>query len=160
MEVCKLDFWEDNNVMEYVTYICTKEESNKLLAYILHTNPTLIRHISHRFGYNIGMSCVKFCSNTDTFDYIVKATINDEVASLQTDPRGNNIGMLCAEQKKQELFNLAYQNPKARLQKNRNGDNMAMIAQNNGLIVPPLSEEEVKEYYEQIITEKVDEICK
>ncbi len=61
--------------------------------------------------------------------------------------------MYAAHYKNQELFDIAY-HPKARVQKNKQGDTMEMIANNNGLIIPPLTEEQVYDYHDEEISKK------
>ena len=46
------------------------------------------------------------------------------------------------------------------MKKNDAGDTMEMIANNNGLIVPPLSDETVYNFYNGIVSKKVQDIRK
>lgn len=159
-DVCTMQMWDDKTTIGYLALM----DRYPLLMQILEKHPDLIRHQTKDgnlwldFAYK--MNHINTDKNIINLNKLLKKVIMDDIACLQVDKNGNNIGMLCAKYKNQELFELAYKNPEARKQVNKDGDNMAMIANNNGLIVPPLSEEEVKEFYTQQIHSKVDEICR
>lgn len=161
-DVCTMQMWDGNITIEYLALT----DRYPLLFEILDEHPCLLRYptsssenLGLEFAYKINNDNKNTNIDANAIEFI-KRFINDEIACLQVDKNGNNIGMLCAKHKNQELFELADKNPKARQQVNKDGDNMEMIANNNGLIVPPLSEEEVRDYYKEQLCKKVDEICK
>lgn len=159
-DVCSNPFYLCWNLLEYLAYY-EKENDNTSIYSIIHKHPSLLTY-QNSYGYNIAMDIVRFQNDSCVkhFMPIIESAIKDPVASTQQNNKGYNIGMLCAEYKYQQLFDLAYKNAAAREQVNNNGDNMVMIAQNNGLIIPPLSEEEVRDYYKSRIESQIDEICK
>ena len=159
-EVCKMSIWSNVSVIEDLL-VYTKDEKYHNIAYqAINTFPRLLRSTICGNGFNLGMQLCDREKLTDIQAKIVYMTIEDEIACLQTSPKGNNIGMLCAKYKKQEFFEKAFKNPRARLQRNKDGDNMEMMAQKNGLIIPPLTEKEVREFYEESISKQIDELCK
>lgn len=135
----------------------------KLTLSLLEKHPALL-YLKDGWGENFANIILRSYSSDSEFikpfmPYILKSLNNTEIAT-QKDYYGCNLGMVCALKKDQELFDIAYQNPKARLQKNNDGETMEMIANNNGLIVPPLTDEQVYEFYNERMNKKIEDICK
>ncbi|MBE7074496.1 MAG: hypothetical protein E7376_00730 [Clostridiales bacterium] len=159
-EVCTMLFDDHgNSFIEFIAIMSHYECAQELLFDILDKHPTLLRH-KGKNGNNLACFAAYRYKDVPYLKELIIRTINDEGACYQLNDKGNNIGMVCAKNGYQELFDLAYKNILARAQINKNGDNMAMIAQNNGLIVPPLSKQEVKEFYEEQINNKIYQICR
>ncbi len=136
---------------------------SKLALSLLEKHPSLL-YLKNRWGENFANVILRSYSSDSEYikpfmPYILKSLNNTEIATQQ-DYYGYNLGMVCALNKHQELFDIAYQNPKARLQKNDDGETMEMIANNTGLIVPPLTDEQVYEFYNERINKKIEDICK
>ena len=143
------------------SYAKSHEDKQKIVDIILNAiqDDKVLFHKGLN-GQNFGMFCINHLDRNTELKSVVELFItNPETATMQ-DANGNNIGMLCAICNQQELFELAYKNPVARLQRNNKGETMALIANNNGLLVPPLTEQELYEEYSNIYEEQIKNLCK
>ena len=108
------------------------EKRLQLVKTLLKKHPELLTFIDQKYNQNLGMYLIGSINDdnqlADERTQIVKQFIEHPIASLQQDENGCNLGMYAAHYKNQELFDIAYQNPKARVQKNKQGDTMEMIA--------------------------------
>lgn len=139
-------------------------KKSKLIISILKKHPELLSFKNKINGNNFASQILSNFGENDKYlkpfmPYILESLNNSEIAT-QTNKSGYNLGMLCALYKQQELFEMAYKNPKARLQKNNVGNTMEMIAKNKGLIIPLLPNKEVYDFHNQIIRGKIENICK
>lgn len=174
VEVCKLTtcfgrpliYWlipKDPHPDNYQFDIDCYNKKIKSVLSILEKHPELL-YFQDNEGYNLAGRIISQYSNGSKYlkpfiPYILDS-IKDSLIAEQQTKKGYNLGMLCAYYKHQELFEIAYNNTKARMQKNNAGDTMEMIANNNGLIIPPLSDEQIYDFYNEIISKKIDDICK
>ena len=143
------------------SYTETEEDRKILQKIILNAleDEKVLKYTNSR-GENFGMFCVSHLKECpELIPVVEKYILNPETATMQ-DGAGYNIGMECARFKQQELFELAYKNPVARLQRNNKGETMALIANNNGILVPPLTEDELYEKYTFIYEELLKNFCK
>lgn len=162
IEVCKLNVHMGWNIVSQLAFDCFSRRLD-LLNYILDMHPELLSHQDCN-GYNPASRIIKSHYHEKDilkkFEPYILESLKDEKIATQQDSSGYNIGMLCAHFKLQEYFDVAYKNAVAREQKNENGETMKIIANNNGLIVPPLTDEEVYDFYNKRIEEKFEEMLK
>ncbi len=171
IDICKLEAFMGSSLLFLIApfggFSLDKDFDEKrlqLVRTLLKKHPELFTFKDENYNQNLGMYLIGSINDdnqlSDEQTQIVKQFIEHPIACLQQDGTGCNLGMLAAYYKNQELFDLAYQNPKARMQKNKHGDTMEMIANNNGLIIPPLTDEQVYDFYNEIISKKIDDICR
>ena len=158
---CGFTFLEHLVIHFNSTYSKTEEDRKIIQKIILNAleDEKVLKYTNSR-GENFGMFCVSHLKECpELIPVVEKYILNPETATMQ-DGAGYNIGMKCARFKQQELFELAYKNPVARHQRNNKGETMALIANNNGILVPPLTEDELYEEYTFIYEELLKNLCK
>ena len=140
------------------------EKRFELVKSLLKKHPELLTFRDGRYNENLGMYLIRELNadnkQAELLIPIIKMFIEDPDACRQRDGDGYNLGMLAAKYKIKELFDLAVKNAQARKQKNFNGDTMEIIAKNNGIQVPTLTDKEIYFHYREILDEKIDDICK
>ena len=142
------NYYESINIL--IRYLGNKidalkiEEQNLLANTIFNAlkDDDILLYQREDYG-NLAVNHASFMKKTDVLDPVFKTYLNHPIASLQQGYYGQyNLGMLCAKYKRQDLFNLAYQNPVAREQKNIDGYTMIDVALENGLTIPTLTDDE------------------
>ncbi|MBE7074962.1 MAG: hypothetical protein E7376_03190 [Clostridiales bacterium] len=135
-----------------------------LFKEIYETNPELIyfqdqkgKSICHYILENDYNRYNKYIQDLEP--YMLESLKSNSIVTYQ-DKNGNNLGMLFAKKGLQKLFNEAFSNQEARMQKNNSGETMEIIANNKGLIIPPLTDKQVYDFYNSIISKKIDKLCK
>ncbi len=143
------------------SYAKNSEDKQKIVDIILNAiqDEKVLFHKGFS-GKNFGMFCVDHLDKNPELISVVEKYITNPETALMQDDNGFNIGMECARLKEQELFELAYKNPGARNQRNNKGETMALIANNNGMLVPPLTEQELYEEYSSIYEEQIKNLTK
>lgn len=173
VEICKLPTFGDSSLFfrlipsepdpKHQNCVDEFNKKSKLITNILQKHPELLSFKNQWENNFAGEIISNFKPNSEfikPFIPFIHASLEDSEIATQQNNRGFNIGMLCAHYKHQELFNVAFQNSSARAQKNDVDDTMEMIANNNGLIVPPLSDKQVYDHYNEVVSKKIEEICK
>jgi len=126
-----------------------------LLLELVNENKNLLKH-QDSSGRTLAMHCDFVVSGK--LDDIVKMSLQDDEIALLQDKSGNNLGMVCAWKKRQDLFDLAYQNEKLRKQTDHFGFSMYDKARMQGLKLPELTKDEQREIIDKNMSKRIDYI--